>query len=135
MDLVCCWLPLVSERKKANCVDHLLLVFAGRKKEELLQVVGLLLKVLVERRTQEEVCWLLDLTCCLPIWRKKKKEDSHWGLLARWREIDARSSGSFFFIIGRSYKKTDPHHIYINFETTFKYQDHIFSRTEVVTSL
>jgi hypothetical protein len=30
---------------------------------------------------------------------KKKKEDSHWGLLARWREIDARSSSSFFLLI------------------------------------
>jgi hypothetical protein len=42
MDLLCCWLPLLLERKKANWVDHLL-VLAGRKKEEL-QVAGLLLR-------------------------------------------------------------------------------------------
>ena len=34
---------LLLERKKANWVDHLLLVLAGRKKEEL-QVAGLLLR-------------------------------------------------------------------------------------------
>jgi len=64
---------LLFERKKASWVADLLLVFTGRKNEEL-QVAA---KVLVERRTERRRC-AGDLSCCLLIWRKKKKEASYY---------------------------------------------------------
>lgn len=54
-------------------MSDLLLVLVGRKKGELLIAAA----VLVERTTERRRC-VHDLNCCLPIWRKKKKETSYW---------------------------------------------------------
>jgi hypothetical protein len=51
---------LLFERKKASWVADLLLVFTGRKNEEL-QVAAKVLVEFGEKNREEEVCWRFEL--------------------------------------------------------------------------